>query len=120
VDRRTRNLFLLALAVLVVLTAGAATILSGSTPAVSTPPPDTTAVVGVIVAVDARTLTDVRSFDLRTASGQIMTFGLSELQNGVQFPPGHLAEHKLTAAPVRVWYRSSGGQLLAIRLEDAP
>ncbi len=115
-DRRTRNLFLLVLLVLAVGTAAAATILSDS----PSGPSGTTAVVGVVVAVDARTLTDVRTFDLRTTDGTILRFGLGELQNGVQFPPGHLAEHKLTASPVRVWYRTSGDVLLVIRLEDAP
>lgn len=115
-DRRTRNLFLLVLVVLVVGTGAAATLLNNPTSG----PPGTTPVVGVVVAVDARTLTDVRTFDLRTSDGTILRFGLGELQNGVQFPPGHLAEHKLTAAPVRVWYRTAGDQLLAIRLEDAP
>lgn len=114
-DRRTRNLFLLVLLVLAVGTAAAATVLNGS----STGPAGTTSVVGVVVAVDARALTDVRTFDLRTSDGIVLHFGLSELQNGVQFAPSHLAEHKLTASPVRVWYRSAGEQLLAIRLEDA-
>ena len=46
-------------------------------------------------------------------------FDLSRLENGAEFPPGHLVEHQATAERVRVWYREDGGVRLAIRLEDA-
>ena len=82
-------------------------------------PAGTTAVVGVIVGVDAESLGDVRSFDLRVADGTVRTFGLAALENGAMFPPGHLVEHQMTAEPVRVWYRNEAGADLAIRLEDA-
>ena len=62
---------------------------------------------------------DVHSFTLRANDGQRLTFGLAELQNGTQFPPGHLAEHQATSQPVRVFYRDAGGTLQALRLEDA-
>jgi hypothetical protein len=120
VDRRTRNLFALVLVALIAVTGGAALILGGSGPSTPTPPSDASTVDGVVVAVDARSLTDVRSFDLRTADGAILTFGLAELQNGVAFPPGHLAEHQVTATPVRVWYRDTTAPLQALYLEDAP
>ncbi len=119
-DRRTRNLFAIVLVVLIAVTGGAALILGGSGTATLSPPFNATTVDGVVVAVDARSLTDVRSFDLRTADGQILTFGLAGLQNGVAFPPGHLAEHKVTATPIRVWYRISSDPLQALYLEDAP
>jgi hypothetical protein len=119
VDRRTRNLFALALVVVVVITGGAALILGGGSPQRSGPPEGTVAVVGVVVAVDSGGLTDVRSFTLRTTDGQLLTFGLADLQNGVEFPPGHLGEHQLTASPVRVWYRPGDDPPQAIRLEDA-
>jgi hypothetical protein len=119
VDRRTRNAFALILVVVIAVTGGAALILGGG-PAAPGPPPDAPTVDGVVVAVDARSLTDVRSFDLRTADGRILTFGLGELQNGVAFPPGHLAEHKVSATPVRVWYRATTDPPAALYLEDAP
>jgi hypothetical protein len=119
VDRRTRNLFALALIVVIAIAGGAALILGGGSPQASGVPSGTTAVVGLVVGVDSAGLTDVRSFRLRTDDGQTLVFGLVDLENGVEFPPSHLAEHQLTASPVRVWYRS-GDPLQAIRLEDAP
>ena len=82
-------------------------------------PSGTTAVEGVIVGVDSQSLSDVRSFDLRTADGTVRTFGLAALENGTEFPPGHLVEHSATAEPVRVWYRTEAVVDLAVRLEDA-
>lgn len=121
-DRRTRNLFAIALVAVIALTGGAALILgAGSSPTpAATPPAGTSEVVGVIVAVDSQGLGDVRGFTLRRSGGEELTFGLSALENGTQFPPGHLAEHLADAVPVRVWYRESGGERLALWLEDAP
>lgn len=118
-DRRTRNLFALALVLVIAVTGGAALILGGSGTSGPESPSDAL-VTGVVVAVDARSLTDVRSFDLRGPDGRILTFGLAKLENGVAFPPGHLAEHQATAQPIHVWYRGAAGSLMAIRLEDAP
>jgi len=121
VDRRTRNLFAVALVVVIALTGGVALILGGDPPpgAIASPPSGTAVVVGVIVAVDARGLDDVRGFTLRREGGEQLEFSLADLENGTEFPPGHLAEHQATAEPVRVWYRDAGDERLAIRLEDA-
>ena len=119
-DRDTRRTFAIVLFVLVVGVGVATALLQGSPSGGGDGPPGTTAVDGVIVGVDGEGLGDVRSFDLRLGDGSVRTFGLSELENGVEFPPGHLAEHQLTAEPVRVWYRTEGDVDLAIRLEDAP
>lgn len=115
-DPRTRNVFALALVVLVALTA-AGMILFGQagTPA----PQGTRTVEGVIVSVDSAGLTDVKGFDLRAADGTTKTFSLERLENGVEFPPGHLVEHQAGASPVRVWYTTEGDVHYAIRLEDA-
>jgi hypothetical protein len=128
VDRRTRNL--LALVAVIAVTGGAALIFGGGGPpgpggpgpaggSGSAGPSGTTALVGAIVAVDARALGDVRGFTLRRAGGALLDFDLARLENGVEFPPGHLAEHQATAEPVRVWYLDEGGVRYAIRLEDA-
>ena len=74
---------------------------------------------GVVIAVDAASLTDVRGFTIRTADGQTVVFRLGELENGTEFPPGHLGEHIATAVPVLVTYREENGERVVVRLEDA-
>lgn len=118
-DGHTRNLFVLILVIVIALTGGAVLFLGGGTGGEAGSPPGTTVVDGVIVGVKAESLGDVRSFTLRTSSGEVLAFGLASLENGDKFPPGHLAEHQVTAELVRVWYRDDGGTLLAIQVEDA-
>ena len=84
-----------------------------STPAIASP------VDGVVISVDAASLTDVRGFTLRTSDGASTAFDIGALENGAEFPPGHLVEHQSTAQPIRVWYRTEDGRKVAIRLEDA-
>ena len=121
-DRRTRTLFAVALIAIVGLAGGAA-ILAGAggptTPVSTSGPSGTTAVVGVVVGVDSAGLGEVRGFTLRQVGGALIEFRLAELENAVQFPPGHLAEHQATAQPVRVWYRQDGATRFAIRIDDA-
>ena len=76
--------------------------------------------VGVVVSVDSVSLTDVRGFTIRTTDGRTMVFRIGQLENGVQFPPGHLGVHQADSVPVRVTYRDENGEHVAIRLEDAP
>jgi len=118
-DTRTRNLFAAALVVVVAL-AGAAAFLPGGR---DLRDPDAQgnaeSTVGVIVGVEVQGLTDVRGFVLRTAGGAQVAFTIGDLENGAEFPPGHLVEHQATARPIRVWYRTEDGVKVAIRLEDA-
>lgn len=118
-DRRTRNLFALALVVVIAVTGGAALLLSDTSLLDPEGTPEAAVVEGVIVAVDSAGLTDVRGFTLRRLGGDILEFRLGELENGEEFPPGHLAEHQATAEPVRVFYRTEGDERFAVRLEDA-
>ena len=118
-DPRTRNLFALAFVAVVVLTGAAAFLLGESGSRDPSAPPDATTMVGVIVGVEAGGLTDVRGFTLRTADGTTVAFTIGDLENGAEFPPGHLVEHQATAQRVRVWYRVDGDARVAIRLEDA-
>ena len=62
----------------------------------------------------------MNGFDLRTTDQGTLAFALGDLDNGAEFPPGHLVEHQATAQPVRVWYRTEDGERVAVRLEDAP
>lgn len=82
--------------------------------------PATRTETGVVVAVDALSLTDVRGLTIRTADGRTVQFRIGKLENGAEFPPGHLAEHKATGVPIVVTYRVENGANIAIRLEDAP
>ena len=75
--------------------------------------------VGIVVFVDSVSLTDVRRFAIRTGDGRTVEFTVGTLENGPQFPPGHLGEHEATAVPVRVTYRDENGEHVAVRLEDA-
>ena len=76
-------------------------------------------VAGVVTSVDATSLTEVKGFTLRTTTGDDLTFVIGTLENGDEFPPGHLAEHLAAAAPILVYFRVQDGKLVAYRLEDA-
>ena len=119
-DRRTALLFG-ALLLAVVLGSAVVAILSPAPSQDATLPPGTESMTGVVVHVDsAGGLGDVRGFTLRRPGGELVDFSLRELQNGTEFPPGHLAEHQATSTPVQVWFRTDGDERLALRLEDAP
>lgn len=75
-------------------------------------------VVGVLTHIDSTGLTQVTGFTLRLDDGRQVTFRIGVLENGDQFPPGHLAEHLATSVPVRVSFRQEGGDLVVYRLED--
>jgi hypothetical protein len=118
-DPRTRNYFVLVIVLVVGLTAAAAVVLGGAGRGDPNTPPNAEQVTGVIVNVESEGLTDVRGFTIRTDGNVDMAFVLDRLENGVDFPPGHLVEHQAASSPIRVWYRTEGGVNYAIRLEDA-
>ena len=116
-DRATFRLFVAVLVVLVVAVALAATIFGGT--ARDPEAPQGEQAVGIVTAIDSEGLTNVKSFTLRTQDGQDETFEIGTLENGAEFPPGHLAEHQAFGSPVRVWFRTDGDTRVAFRLEDA-
>jgi hypothetical protein len=76
--------------------------------------------VGVIITVDAPSLTVLNSFTLRDQHGQMLSFHIApdaarDPQEG--FVAGHLRSHALAAEKVRVTYRAQGVELLAEKLE---
>ncbi len=117
-DRRTRDLFLLVLAGLIVLTGAAAMLLGGTSVREPDGPPGVQSMIGVVVGVDSAGLARVRGFTLRTDTGESVAFVIGDLQNGAEFPPGHLVEHQSTAQRIRVSYRTEGATKVAVRLED--
>ena len=119
-DRRTRNLFALALVLVIAAAGGVAILLSGSGADLTRGSADAPSVVGVIVGVESAGLDKVRGFSIRTSDGSTVAFAIGTLENASAFPPGHLVEHQATAQLVRVWYRTDGQTRVAIRLEDAP
>lgn len=118
-DRRTRNLFLIALAVFVAITGTAAVLLSSSTIRDPAVPSGAATAVGVITHLDQKGLGAVTGMTLRSSDGQTLDFVVGQLENSAEFPPGHLATHQATGQPVRVWYRMQGSERVAYRIEDA-
>lgn len=77
-------------------------------------------VVGVIIDVQAPSLTQIESFTLRDNEGRTLKFRIApdavkDPEEG--FVPGHLRSHAVLAERVAVFYREEGGDLLALRLE---
>lgn len=76
-------------------------------------------VIGKVIAVDLEGLSKVKGFTVRMDDGLELAFVIGSLENGAEFPPGHLAEHLATASPVRVFFREAGGARVVYRIEDA-
>ena len=107
-------------AVAVVLLASFAVAIGGCAMRDATPTPTVgSPVTGVVLAVDAEGLTDIRGFTLRTPAGQSLDFTLGALENATEFSPSHLKEHQATSSPIRVWFRVENGARVAYRIEDA-
>ena len=76
-------------------------------------------VTGVPIDIEAEGFSKVTAFTIRTAAGQEVRFRMGTLENGVEFPPNHLAEHLAGSTWVRVFFRHEGDEDVAFRLEDA-
>ena len=97
---------------------GAAPSVSFDMPSFAVPEPKSP-VAGVITSIDSQGVDKVRGFTLRTRSGVDLTFVIGQLDNGVEFPPGHLAEHQASLEPVLVYFKVDDGRLVVYHLEDA-
>ncbi|MBA2718478.1 MAG: hypothetical protein H0U52_04415 [Chloroflexi bacterium] len=100
-----------AIVAIVAVTFGAVTILGGPSREVAT---------GIVVAVQATSLTAVEGFSIRTGDGRTLDFRITSLENAAAFPPGHLSVHKVSLVPVQVTFVDDGGSHRAVRIEDAP
>lgn len=76
-------------------------------------------VAGIVTAVDSQGLDQVKGFTVRTNDGETIEFTIGVLENGDEFPPGHLKEHQTTAAPILVFFNVTDGKLVVFRIEDA-
>lgn len=76
-------------------------------------------VSGVVVRLESTGLTEVTGFRLRTDDGTELEFTMGVTENGVAFPPAHLAEHMASLSRVRVHFREAAGTRVVHRLEDA-
>lgn len=108
-------------ALLLVLALGGCGSSATPTPADAEASPATLAspVTGRLMKIDSQGLTKVRGFTLRTDAGVEIPFTIGRLENGAEFPPGHLAEHMATSSPVRVFFRDEAGTSVVYRIEDA-
>jgi hypothetical protein len=75
---------------------------------------------GIVVAVQATSLSSVQGFSIRTADSRTVDFRIVAIENATTFPPSHLAEHKVSLVPVRVTFVERNGSREAVRIEDAP
>ncbi|HEX2755215.1 MAG TPA: hypothetical protein VHM48_07110 [Candidatus Limnocylindrales bacterium] len=75
---------------------------------------------GIVVAVEATSLSSVQGFSIRTVDGRTVDFRVGSIENAATFPPGHLSEHKVSLAPIRVTFVDRDGAHVAVRIEDAP
>lgn len=75
---------------------------------------------GIVVAVEATSLTSVQGFSIRTADGRTVDFRVGALENASAFPPGHLSEHRVSLVPIQVTYVDRDGAHVAVALVDAP
>jgi hypothetical protein len=76
---------------------------------------------GVIISVDAPTLTQLNSFTLHTDDDRTLVFHIApnasrNPQNGLA--GGHLRSHSLAATRVQITYRKQGDTLLAESILD--
>ena len=77
--------------------------------------------VGVVLEVEASSITQIDSFTLRTNDGQTLVFRVApdarpDPEEG--FVASHLRSHAALAEQVEVFYREEDGELLALRLVD--
>ena len=109
----TRGLLLLLFALVSVL------VTCACTPPSQPPDLPPSPVVGVVVAIDQVSLTQVNSFEIRTSDGKTYTLKMGPLDNATQFSLSHLATHMATGVPIRAFYRLQTGEPVVYHLEDA-
>lgn len=72
---------------------------------------------GVVIDVDARSITDIRSFTLKNLDKTYRIF-IDPTQD-YEFPPSHLRAHQAGAEPLAVEVEERGDRLVATAISDA-
>lgn len=76
---------------------------------------------GVVIDIEQASITDVRSFTLRTSAGVTSAFSIVPSRLApTAFVPGHLREHRALATPVCVTFRPAESPAVALDLRDGP
>jgi hypothetical protein len=76
---------------------------------------------GVVIDIEQASITDVRSFSLRSPQGVMTSFEIVPTRLApTAFVPGHLREHRALATPVCVTFRPADSPAVALDLQDAP
>lgn len=76
---------------------------------------------GVVIDIVQASITDVRSFSLRSPQGSMTSFEIVPARLApTSFVPGHLREHRALATPVCVTFRPADTPAVALDLQDAP
>ena len=76
---------------------------------------------GVVIGIEQASITDVRSFSLRSPQGVMTSFAIVPARLApTAFVPGHLREHRALATPVCVTFRPADSPAVALDLQDAP
>jgi hypothetical protein len=109
-----------ALEVLRTLLATTLLVLVGAVGCTGSAPP-TASVRGVLLAVDALSLTKVNSFSVRDDAGQVWDFQAApDFNAGAThvMTPGHMRQHMALGDPVTVTYRTDGATQVALSATD--
>jgi hypothetical protein len=76
---------------------------------------------GVVIDIEQASITDVRSFSVRSPHGVMSSFEIVPARLApTAFVPGHLREHRALATPVCVTFRPADSPAVALDLQDAP
>ena len=89
--------------------------------ACATRTPPTASVRGVLLDVEAPSLTQVDTFSVRDDDGKVWDFrAAQDFNTGAThvMTPGHMRQHMALGDPVTVTYRSDGSTLIALAATD--
>jgi hypothetical protein len=78
-------------------------------------PREPAAASGIILNITQRTFTELDTVEIRTASGETLTF---IVEGDTDLTPGHAREHMSFVEPITVYYRETERGLVAVRITD--